>query len=123
MEGPSVWGPPYYWFSEFSGPAGGSSAGEGENEPFPPRESLKKFIPADHLWPPDDYWYFHAGGNEAGNNTLANIRRAIDQRHGPTNNLEELAKKPQLSYYEPVHPQYATYPPHCTTPTTSLHDI
>ncbi len=51
MAGPYVWRPPYYWFSDKYGPARGSSAEEGDNETIPPLESLKKFIPADKLWP------------------------------------------------------------------------
>jgi exo-1,4-beta-D-glucosaminidase len=112
MEGPYVWRPPYYWFSDRYGPARGSSAEEGDNETIPPLESLKKFIPPDKLWPPNDFWYFHAGGNEGGNNTLANIRRALDQRYGPSNSVEELAKKAQLAHYEDLRAQYETYATH-----------
>ena len=73
MVGPYVWRPPYYWFSDKYGPARGSSAEEGDNEVIPPLDSLKKFIPPDKLWPPNEYWFFHAGGNEDGNSTLANM--------------------------------------------------
>jgi exo-1,4-beta-D-glucosaminidase len=121
MEGPYVWRPPYYWFSDVYGPARGSSAEEGDNETIPPLESLRKFIPADHLWPPDDYWYFHAGGNEGGNNTLANIRRALNQRYGPTNSVEELAKKAQLAYYEDVRAQYESYATHWSNRKMVMH--
>ena len=121
MVGPYVWRPPYYWFSDVYGPARGSSAEEGDNETIPPLESLKKFIPADHLWPPDDYWYFHAGGNEGGNNTLANIRRALNQRYGPTNSAEELAKKAQLAYYEDVRAQYESYATHWSNRKMVMH--
>ena len=44
---------------------------------FPPLESLKKFIPADKLWPINDTWYFHAGSGP-GTNTLTNIQRAVE---------------------------------------------
>ena len=81
MAGPYVWRPPYYWFSDKYGPARGSSAEEGDNETIPPLESLKKFIPADKLWPINENWYFHSGANE-GNNTLENIQRVIDRRYG-----------------------------------------
>src|ERR1700686_1050538 len=121
MEGPYVWRPPYYWFSDVFGPARGSSAEEGDNETIPPLESLKKFVPADHLWPPDDYWYFHAGGNEGGNNTLANIRRALNQRYGPTNSAAELAKKAQLAYYEDVRAQYESYATHWSNRKMVMH--
>ena len=33
----------------------------GDNEHIPTLESLKKFIPADKLWPINDTWYLHAG--------------------------------------------------------------
>ena len=29
---------------------------------IPTRESIEKFIPKDHLWPIDDVWNYHAGG-------------------------------------------------------------
>jgi len=121
MEGPYVWRPPYYWFSDAYGPARGSSAEEGDNETIPPLESLKKFIPSDRLWPPNDYWYFHAGGNEGGNNTLANIRRALDQRYGPSNSAEELAKKAQLAYYEDVRAKYESYSTHWSNRKMVMH--
>jgi exo-1,4-beta-D-glucosaminidase len=121
MLGPYVWRPPYYWFSDKYGPARGSSAEEGDNETIPPLDSLKKFIPADKLWPPNDYWYFHAGGNEAGNNTLANITRALDHRYGPSNSAEELAKKAQAAYYEDVRAQYETYAVHWSNRKMMMH--
>ena len=121
MVGPYVWRPPYYWFSERYGPARGSSAEEGDNETIPPVESLKKFIPAEKLWPPNDYWFFHAGGNEGGNNTLANVRRAIDNRYGPSNSAEQLSKKAQLAYYEDVRAQYETYATHWSNRKMLVH--
>ena len=111
MAGPYVWRPPYYWFSDKYGPARGSSAEEGDNETIPPVESLKKFIPAEKLWPINEYWYFHAGANE-GNNTLENIQRVIDKRYGPSSSVEEFSKKAQLAHYEDVRAQYETYAVH-----------
>ncbi len=121
MLGPYVWRPPYYWFSEKYGPARGSSAEEGDNETIPTLDSLKKFIPADKLWPPNDYWYFHAGGNEGGNNTLANITRALDHRYGPSRSAEELAKKAQVAYYEDVRAKYETYAVHWSDRKMVMH--
>jgi len=121
MEGPYVWRPPYYWFSDKYGPARGSSAEEGDNETIPPLESLKKFIPPDKLWPPNEYWFFHAGGNEEGNSTLANIRRALDHRYGPSDNVEDLEKKAQAAYYEDVRAQYETYATHWSNRKMLMH--
>jgi exo-1,4-beta-D-glucosaminidase len=108
MKGPYSWRPPYYWFSEKYGPARGSSAEEGDNEIIPPLESLKKFIPADKLWPMNDYWYFHAGAND-GNNTLVNIKRAVDTRYGPSSSAAEFSRKAQLSHYENVRAYFEAY--------------
>jgi exo-1,4-beta-D-glucosaminidase len=120
MVGPYVWRPPYYWFSEKYGAARGSSAEEGDNETVPPLESLKKFIPADKLWPINEYWYFHAGANE-GNNTLDNVKRVLDKRYGPSSSAEEFSRKAQLAHFEDVRAQYETYATHWQNRKMTLH--
>ena len=120
MEGPYVWRPPYYWFSGQYGPARGSSAEEGDNETIPPLDSLKKFIPADKLWPPNDNWFFHAGSNE-GNSTLANIMRALEHRYGPSSSVEEFVKKAQVAHYEDVRAQFETYATHWSNRKMLMH--
>ena len=111
MYGPYVWRPPYFWLSEKYGNARGSSAEEGDNETIPPVESLKKFIPAEKLWPINEYWYFHSGANE-GNNTLENVQRVLSRRYGPSQSVEEFSKKAQLAHYEDVRAQYEAYATH-----------
>jgi exo-1,4-beta-D-glucosaminidase len=111
MAGPYVWRPPNYWFSEKYGPARGSSAEEGDNEVIPPLESLKKFIPADKLWPINEYWYFHSGANND-NNTLEDTRRVLAKRYGPSANVEDFSRKAQLANYEDVRAKYESYATH-----------
>ncbi len=48
MPGPSSWRPPYYSFDEQFPADHGSCAEQGDNEPIPPYERLKKFVPADN---------------------------------------------------------------------------
>ena len=120
MVGPYVWRPPYYWFSEKYGAAHGSSAEEGDNETIPPLESLKKFIPADKLWPVNEYWYFHAGANE-GNNTLESVKKVLEKRYGPSDNVEEFARKAQLAHYEDIRAQYETYGTHWQNRKMTVH--
>ena len=108
MVGPYVWRPPYYWFSDKFGPARGSSAEEGDNETIPPLESLRKFLPADKLWPINEDWYFHSGAND-GNNTLSSITRAVDHRYGHSSSAAEFSKKAQLAHYENVRAQFENY--------------
>ncbi len=108
MEGPYSWRPPTYWFSGRYAASRGSCAEQGDNEHIPTYESLKKFIPADKLWPINDTWYFHSGAN-LGNDTLVNIRHALDQRYGPSSNAEEFARKAQLAHYENTRAQFEAF--------------
>jgi exo-1,4-beta-D-glucosaminidase len=108
MEGPYSWRPPTYWFSGKYAASRGSCAEQGDNEHIPTYESLKKFIPADKLWPINDTWFFHSGAN-LGNDTLANIRRALDQRYGPSSSAEEFSRKAQLAHYENTRAQFEAF--------------
>ena len=108
MAGPYTWRPPSYWFSGIYGAARGASAEQGDNEHIPPFASLRKFIPADKLWPINDMWYFHAGSNP-GNAALASVRTAIVQRYGSSSGAEEFARKAQLSHYEATRAQFESF--------------
>ncbi|MGC1618841.1 MAG: hypothetical protein WA765_10170, partial [Candidatus Acidiferrum sp.] len=108
MEGPYSWRPPTYWFSGRYAASRGACAEQGDNEHIPTYESLKKFIPADKLWPINDTWYFHSGANP-GNDTLINIRHAVDRRYGDSNGAEEFARKAQLAHYEDTRAQFEAF--------------
>jgi exo-1,4-beta-D-glucosaminidase len=105
MEGPYCWRPPNYWFSGKYPATLGSAIEQGDNEHIPTLESLKKFIPADKLWPINDTWFMHAGA-WGGNSTLSNIRLAVNQRYGPATNVEEFVRKAQLAHYENTRAQF-----------------
>lgn len=108
MLGPYSWRPPYYWFNGQFPAAQGSCAEQGDNESIPPFESLKKFIPADKLWPVNEYWYYHAGANR-GNSTLETIQKAIEKRYGKPAGAEDFCKKAQLAHYENTRAQFETF--------------
>lgn len=108
MKGPYTWRPPTYWFSGRYVGARGAVAEQGNNENIPPYESLQKFIPADKLWPPNEYWFSHAGAFR-GADTLLNERRAIDHRYGPSSSAQELAKKAQVAEYEETRAQFEDF--------------
>jgi exo-1,4-beta-D-glucosaminidase len=108
MEGPYSWRPPSYWFNGRYGATRGATAEQGDNEHIPPFASLKKFIPADKLWPINETWFVHAGSN-AKNNVLTSIRRAVDRRYGPSGSAEEFARKAQLAHYESTRAQFESF--------------
>jgi exo-1,4-beta-D-glucosaminidase len=108
MLGPYSWRPPYYWFSKQFPAAQGSCAEQGDNESIPRFASLKKFIPADKLWPVNDYWYYHAGANR-GNNRLETIRKVVEKRYGPPTSAEDFCRKAQLAHYENTRAQFEDF--------------
>jgi exo-1,4-beta-D-glucosaminidase len=108
MEGPYCWRPPNYWFSGKYPATFGSNVEQGDNEHIPTLESLKKFIPADKLWPINDTWFMHAGA-WGGNSTLSNIRLALNHRYGPSTNIEDFVRKAQLAHYENTRAQFENF--------------
>ncbi len=108
MQGPYSWRPPSYWFSGRYVGAQGSLAEEGDNENVPPYESLQKFIPADNLWPINEYWFFHAGAS-TGNSGLLSTQLALNRRYGPSSSAKEFAKKAQLGLYEDTRAQFEDF--------------
>ena len=108
MEGPYCWRPPNYWFSGKYPATVGSNVEQGDNEHIPTLESLKKFIPADKLWPINDTWFMHAGA-WGGNSTLSNIRLALNHRYGPSTNIEDFVRKAQLAHYENTRAQFENF--------------
>jgi len=62
-DGPYEYVPPVYWLADTQ--AGGAYGYNTETSPgpaIPLRESLEELHPQDHLWPIDDVWNYHAGG-------------------------------------------------------------
>ena len=108
MIGEDRWHPPSYWFDPRYPASSGSTAEFGDNEIIPPFESLKKFIPADKLWPINEYWYFHAGANK-GAHELTTIRNVVDRRYGPSTSAEEFSRKAQLAHYETTRAQFEAW--------------
>jgi exo-1,4-beta-D-glucosaminidase len=108
MEGPYSWRPPTYWFGAQLPASRGACAEQGDNEHIPTLESLKKFIPADKLWPINDTWLMHAGAWE-GNASLSNTKLALLRRYGPSDTVEDFVRKAQLAHYENTRAQFEAY--------------
>ena len=108
MEGPYSWRSPAYWFSGKYPTTRGACAEQGDNEHIPTLESLKKFIPANHLWPIDDTWLMHTGAIEK-NSSLANVQLALEHRYGASGNVEEFVRKAQLAHYEGTRAQFEAF--------------
>jgi exo-1,4-beta-D-glucosaminidase len=108
MTGPYEYVPPVYWLADTK--AGGAWSYNTETSPgpaIPPKESLEKFIPKDHLWPIDDYWNFHAGGERF---TTVNVfTEAVSKRYGTATSLDDYERKAQATAYDNERSMYEAY--------------
>ena len=108
MTGPYDYVPPNYWLTDTT--AGGAYGYNTETSPgpvIPTIESLKRFIPADHLWPIDEYWNYHAGGERF--TTIDKFVNGLEQRYGKAANLPDFLRKSQAMNYEAQRAMFEAY--------------
>jgi exo-1,4-beta-D-glucosaminidase len=108
MTGPYEYVPPVYWLADTK--AGGAYGYNTETSPgpaIPTRESLEKFIPKDHLWPIDDVWNFHAGGERF--TTVAVFTDGLNRRYGQAASLDDYERKAQAMTYDGERAMFEAY--------------
>ena len=109
MRGPYDYVPPCYWYVDTAyGGAFGFNTETGPGPQVPIIESIKKFIPENHLWPMDSVWYFHCGGAGKFKN-LDRYNEAMNERLGAANNLEEYCTKAQFLNYEGMRAMFEAF--------------
>jgi exo-1,4-beta-D-glucosaminidase len=108
MTGPYEYVPPVYWLADTK--AGGAYGYNTETSPgpaIPPRESLERFIPKDHLWPIDDVWNFHSGGERF---TTVNVfTDGLNRRYGTATSLDDYERKAQAVTYDGQRAMFEAY--------------
>ena len=108
MRGPYDYVPPSYWLTDTTnGGAFGFATEIGPGAAVPPLESLKRMLPADRLWPMNEYWTFHAGGDEF--KELSLFTEALEARYGPATSVEDYARKAQALAYEGERAMFEGY--------------
>lgn len=108
MLGPYAYTPPVYWYTNrHLGGAYGFNTETGPGVQMPVLESIRRFIPEEHLWPVDDVWSFHCGLKEF--STLERFQTAMNHRLGQPLSLEEFVRKAQLLNYELMRPMFEAF--------------
>lgn len=108
MTGPYEYVPPVYWLADTQ--AGGAYGYNTETSPgpaIPPRQSLEKFIPHDHLWPIDEVWNFHAGGERFTNVNI--FTEGLNRRYGAATSLDDYERKAQAITYDGERAMFEAY--------------
>jgi len=108
MTGPYEYVPPVYWLADTT--AGGAYGYNTETSPgpaIPTLESVKRFIPQDHLWPIDEVWNYHAGGERF---TTVNVfSEGLNKRYGAAASLEDYERKAQAVAYDGERAMFEAY--------------
>ncbi len=108
MTGPYEYVPPVYWLADTK--AGGAYGYNTETSPgpaIPPRESLERFIPKEHLWPIDEVWNYHAGGERF---TTVNVfTEGLNRRYGTATSLDDYERKAQAMTYDGQRAMFEAY--------------
>jgi exo-1,4-beta-D-glucosaminidase len=108
MTGPYEYVPPSYWLLDTKrGGAHGFNTETGPGPAPPPIESLRRMLPAEHLWPVDSWWDYHAGGGVFGN--LRVFNQAMAARYGEPASLEDYSRKAQAMAYESHRAMFEAY--------------
>jgi exo-1,4-beta-D-glucosaminidase len=98
MTGPYEYVAPSFWYLDANfGGAFGFNTETSPGPAIPPIESLRQMLPADHLWPIDSVWEYHAGGMSS---TLSVFTEALNKRYGPSTSAEDYSRKAQMQAYE-----------------------
>jgi exo-1,4-beta-D-glucosaminidase len=108
MTGPYEYVPPVYWLADTK--AGGAYGYNTETSPgpaIPTRESLERFIPKEHLWPIDDVWNFHSGGERF--TTINVFTDGLNRRYGTATSLDDYERKAQAMTYDGQRAMFEAY--------------
>ncbi len=108
MRGPYDYVPPSYWLTDKkNGGAFGFATEVGPGAAVPPIESLQAMMPRDRLWPINEFWTFHAGGDEF--KDLKLFTDALQARYGSAASVEDYARKAQALAYEGQRAMFEAY--------------
>lgn len=119
MTGPYEYVAPSYWQTDKTDMSrqqcnpGGCGGAYGFNTEtsmgpaVPPIESIRAMVGKDHLWPIDDVWNYHAGGQAF--KDIHVFSDALNARFGPATSAEDYAQKSQMQTYEGVRAMYEAY--------------
>ena len=109
MSGPYDYVAPSYWLTDTKR-VGGAFGFNTETSPgpaIPTIYSLRKFLPADQIWPPNPDWNFHNGGGEFKNIKVFNA--SLSATYGPAKSLEDYERVAQAMAYDGERAMFEAY--------------
>ncbi|MGA7316805.1 MAG: sugar-binding domain-containing protein [Silvibacterium sp.] len=109
MTGPYDYVAPSYWLVDTNryGGAYGFNTETSPGPAIPTLSSIKKFIPANELWPPNATWSFHYGGGEF--KELAVFDDAMKSAYGPAKDAADYIRTAQTMSYDTERAMFEAY--------------
>lgn len=112
MDGPYDWVPPNYWYGDQEGAAFGFGSELGAGVGTPEMGSLKKFMSdgdLETLWKEPDAKLFHMSRYDSQFFDRSIYNKALFERYGKAQDLEDYVLKCQMADYEATRAQYEAY--------------
>jgi exo-1,4-beta-D-glucosaminidase len=109
MNGPYDWVDPSYWYVDTNkyGGAFGFSTEISPGPAVPNVASIRKFIPADQLWPQNANWAYHFGGGEFTKLTV--FDEAMSVTYGHPQSVEDYVRIAQTMSYNSERAMFEAY--------------
>jgi exo-1,4-beta-D-glucosaminidase len=109
MTGPYDYVSPSYWLTdpELRGGAWGFNTETSPGPAIPVASTLRQFLPAKALWPPDEDWQYHNGSGKFDNTTV--FDDAMQQSYGAPHSLAEYEQAAQAMAYEGERAMFEAY--------------
>jgi exo-1,4-beta-D-glucosaminidase len=108
MTGPYDYVAPNYWLIDTKhGGAWGFNTETSPGAAIPTPASLRKFLPPDKLWPQNEVWEFHAGGERFQKLTFYNT--SMEHRYGAPHDLDDFVRKAYAMDYEGERAMFEAY--------------
>jgi exo-1,4-beta-D-glucosaminidase len=110
MTGPYDYVPPAYWLldTEHFGGAFGFNTETSPGAAIPDLGSLKKFLPAEKIWPVNELWNLHAGAGNL-NNNIDHFSEAMNAIYGAPTGLDDFLRKAQAMAYDGQRAMFEAY--------------
>ena len=108
MTGPYDYVPPIYWLTDTKlGGAWGFNTETSPGPAIPPPASLRKFLPAGNLWPQNEVWGLHEGGERF--QTITFYNTSLEHRYGAPKDLDDFVRKAYAMDYEGERAMFEAY--------------
>jgi exo-1,4-beta-D-glucosaminidase len=108
MTGPYDYVPPIYWLTDTKlGGAWGFNTETSPGPAIPPPASLRRFLPPDKLWPQNEAWGLHEGGERF--QTITFYNTSMEHRYGAPKDLNDFVRKAYAMDYEGERAMFEAY--------------